>query len=85
VLNPDGEGRVLPAKTLVELRRGDVLRHTLAGAGGHGSPLERDPEAVLTDVIDEKVSVEAARRDYGVVIEEDRLDRAETAALRATL
>ena len=85
VLNPDGEGRVLPAKTLVELRRGDVLRHTLAGAGGHGSPLERDPEAVLMDVIDEKVSVEAARRDYGVVIEEDRLDRAETAALRATL
>jgi N-methylhydantoinase B len=35
-----------------------------------GDPLERDPKAVLEDVIDEYVSVVRARRDYGVVIKE---------------
>ena len=32
------------------IRRGEVFRHELAGAGGWGDPLERDPEAVLKDV-----------------------------------
>ena len=45
------------------------LRHTLAGAGGHGDPLERDPALVAEDVADEKVSLEAARSEYGVVID----------------
>jgi N-methylhydantoinase B len=35
-----------------------------------GDPLQRSPEAVLEDVIDEYVSVERARRDYGVVVKE---------------
>ena len=38
-----------------------------AGGGGYGCPLERDPAAVLEDVLDGKVSVEAARELYGVV------------------
>ena len=32
----------------------------------------RDPALVLEDVLDEKVSIEAARRDYGVAIDPDR-------------
>jgi N-methylhydantoinase B len=42
----------------------------MGGGGGWGSPVERDPEAVLEDVLDEYVSLEGARRDYGVVIDE---------------
>ncbi len=37
------------------------------GGGGWGDPLERDPELVLDDVLDEIVSPEAARSEYGVV------------------
>jgi N-methylhydantoinase B len=40
----------------------------LPGGGGYGDPLERDPEAVLLDVLNGYVSIEAAARDYGVVI-----------------
>jgi N-methylhydantoinase B len=38
------------------------------GGGGWGDPLDRDPQAVLDDVLDEYVSVEGAARDYGVVL-----------------
>ena len=38
------------------------------GGGGWGDPLDRDPQAVLDDVLDEYVSVEGASRDYGVVL-----------------
>jgi len=40
----------------------------LPGGGGYWPSSERDPEAVLQDVVDEKVSIEAAERDYGVVV-----------------
>ena len=43
----------------------------MAGGGGWGDPLARDPAAVADDVANEKVSVEAARELYGVVIGAD--------------
>src|SRR5919108_386103 len=49
-LNPDTENRELPSKVTMTIRRGDVFRHVLAGAGGWGDPLERYPELVLRDV-----------------------------------
>jgi N-methylhydantoinase B len=64
-----GVSEVPPSKAARILHRGDVLRHTLAGAGGYGDPLTRDPAAVAEDVADEKVSVAAARSEYGVVID----------------
>jgi N-methylhydantoinase B len=45
----------LPGKTLLEVRRGDLFRHVLAGAGGWGDPTERDPGAVEADVREGKV------------------------------
>ena len=38
------------------MKRGDVFRHEVAGAGGWGDPLERDPALVLRDVRNEFVS-----------------------------
>ena len=57
------------------------------GGGGAGNPLERDPALVLEDVIDEKVSVAAARAHYGVVVEQggSRLDLRATQELRSRL
>ena len=55
------------------------------GGGGWGDPLKRAPELVLRDVRDEVVSVEAAARDYGVVIGADghSIDLKATVELRA--
>ena len=54
---------------LKTIRKGDVFRHVLAGAGGWGDPLERDPDAVLKDVRNELLSLAKAEVDYGVVID----------------
>jgi N-methylhydantoinase B len=69
------------------IRRGDVLRHVLAGGGGWGDPLERDPQAVLRDVRNEFLSVTRARVDYGVIVDTTawRVDEAATKTLRAEI
>jgi len=59
---------------LTQLRPGDVVVMEAAGGGGYGDPLERDPELVEWDVREGYVSIEAARRDYGVVIHPGTLE-----------
>jgi N-methylhydantoinase B len=85
VLNPEGEARELPSKLTMTMRRGDLLHHVQPAGGGLGDPLTRDPRLVLADVLDEKLSPEAARRDYGVVLTGDgqQIEQEATAALRA--
>lgn len=48
---------------------GDELEFHSAGGGGYGNPLERDPADVEEDVMNEYISIERARTDYGVVID----------------
>ena len=69
---------------LTQLQLGDRVTMDAAGGGGYGDPLERDPEQVANDVAEGYVSLEAARRDYGVALDADtlELDAAETAKLR---
>jgi N-methylhydantoinase B len=47
---------------------GERYEYRYGGGGGWGDPLERDPQRVLEDVLDEYVSVEGAEHDYGVVL-----------------
>ena len=47
----------------------DLVRIYTAGGGGWGDPLEREPHLVNDDVKDGYVTLEAALRDYGVVID----------------
>jgi N-methylhydantoinase B len=85
-LNPETEDRPLPSKLTMTIRKGEVFRHEVAGAGGYGDPLERDPAAVARDVRNEVVSRAAARTDYGVVIDDQgRVEAAATARLRDDL
>jgi N-methylhydantoinase B len=86
-LNPQTENRLLPSKVTMTIRAGDVFRHVLAGAGGWGDPLERDPEAVLKDVRNELVSPAKAAADYGVVIDTARwvVEEAATTRQRAAI
>jgi N-methylhydantoinase B len=75
----------------VPISAGQRILYDYGGGGGWGDPLDREPQAVLDDVLDEYVSVAAARREYGVVLAgslEDltlELDAAATEALRAEL
>src|SRR5437773_1707993 len=75
----------------IEHAAGEHYEYHYGGGGGWGDPLRRSPERVLEDVLDEYVSVEGARRDYGVVLtgslEELTLavDHAATARLRAEM
>ena len=66
---------------------GQVLYHRQAGGGGWGNPLERDPEAVARDVRNDKVGLQAARQQYGVVLGEKgmEVDEEATAELRRHL
>ena len=57
------------------------------GGGGYGNPLDRDPALVRQDVVDGLVSINAARRDYGVVLDPQTLsiNANATAALRTEM
>ena len=65
----------------------EALMHLLPGAGGYGDALQRDPEMVLDDVLDEKISPEYAERVYGVAIDigAAAIDVQRTRALREAL
>jgi N-methylhydantoinase B len=66
---------------------GETFMFESTGGGGYGSPLARDPQQVLDDVLDEYISPRAAREVYGVVIDEltQQIDHAATSAARAQL
>ncbi|MEQ9261393.1 MAG: hydantoinase B/oxoprolinase family protein, partial [Roseovarius sp.] len=83
----DGTRQPMPSKFTLEVEKGQTVLHWQAGAGGYGDPLERDPLRVREDVEDGKISLEAARRDYGVLFAKDgrTLDAAATEAHRAQL
>jgi N-methylhydantoinase B len=72
---------------VLTLREGDELQVFSGGGGGYGDPLDRDPALVLDDVFGRKVSLTAAREEYGVVLATglDHVDEAATAALRLQL
>ena len=84
------------AKAMTSLAPGDCVQLNPAGGGGYGNPFQRPPELVLDDVINGYVSLEAAEREYGVVVRylgsQEQLvrlpglyaiDEAATAALRS--
>lgn len=67
----------------------ELAHYWSAGGGGYGDPLERDPQMVLDDVINDYISIQGARDDYGVAVKEiDKrrlvyeIDEKETKALR---
>ena len=69
---PDEES--WPAKiTGFQLEAGDSLEITVPNSGGYGDPLLREPEQVLSDVLDEFTTLERAERDYGVVIDAESM------------
>ena len=68
-----------------DLGDGGVLYMRMSSGGGYGDPLDREPEAVLRDVVNGLVSRDVARDIYGVAFEhsETAVDVSATEELRA--
>jgi N-methylhydantoinase B len=68
VLKVGGTEQEAGEKTcMVRHEAGEAIAYHYGGGGGWGDPLERDPQQVLDDVLDEYVSLRSAAADYGVV------------------
>jgi N-methylhydantoinase B/oxoprolinase/acetone carboxylase alpha subunit len=88
--NPDTERQeILPAKvTGIPFAAGEFIEFREPNAAGYGDPLDRPPDAVREDVLDDFTTIELARDAYGVVFSDERtleVDSAATEALRAEL
>src|SRR5207245_10021612 len=79
----------LPAKvTGIPFAAGEFIEFREPNAAGYGDPLERQPEAVREDILDDFTTFELARDAYGVVFADEtalEIDRDATDALRAKL
>jgi N-methylhydantoinase B len=85
ILRGDKKLRIQPHR-LAEVKKGDTVVKLSPGGAGVGVAWERPVERVAMDVKDEKVTVEAARLIYGVVVDALSLevDRGATAKLRGS-
>lgn len=70
----DGGAENIDCSTSFKYKEGDWKEHYIQEGGGFGNPLERDPELVQKNVRDELVSIERARKVYGVIIAADTLE-----------
>jgi N-methylhydantoinase B/oxoprolinase/acetone carboxylase alpha subunit len=75
LLKTNGKQMLLPPQAHVHLSvaAGDRIYHQVHGSGGYGNPWERDPELVLHDCREGKISVQHARQCYAVVIDPESL------------
>jgi N-methylhydantoinase B len=77
-----GEMTEAPTVTRLELRPGMRVVSHAAGGGGYGDPLDREPQLVFEDLLDGRITAQAAFDAYGVVINDGVLDEAATAVER---
>jgi len=82
----NGSVTPLPSKVPhTQVKIGDRFVCLGPAGGGYGHPYDRAPERVLDDVLDGLISVETARRDFGVVLTPAMtIDTDATVAARAT-
>ncbi len=77
----------LPPLKRLDVPEGSILVDPVMVGSGYGDPLDRDPNAVLNDLMNQAVSRKFARKLYGVVIDEkgQAVDAAKTDELRETM
>ena len=68
----DGEEYIEAKVTGVAFKAGEYVEIREPNAGGYGDPLERDPELVREDVLDDFTTIELARDAYGVVFKDEQ-------------
>jgi len=73
LIKPDGQKIWLDVNCFVHPEKGDMIDIYSSGGGGFGDPKLRPVDKVLEDVENELISIEVARREYGVAINPDTL------------
>jgi hypothetical protein len=64
----------------------EIIQLTEPNSGGYGNPLDRVPQLVLEDVLDDFTTIELAREAYGVVISKGlKIEEAATEELRKAM
>ena len=74
---PDGQRRSLPSKGAFQAPAGSLVDMITPGSGGFGPVAQRDPTAIGRDLADGYLTLDAARRLYGVADAETLLQVAE--------
>jgi N-methylhydantoinase B len=83
IVRSDGTVERILRNSVLSLAAGERFVTRSAGGGAVGDAYERDPELVRADVVEGFISVEAARDEYGVVVDASlAVDDAATRALR---
>ncbi|MBW7959425.1 MAG: hydantoinase B/oxoprolinase family protein [Candidatus Promineofilum sp.] len=88
LVEKDGEKHpVTRAIGTLELGYGDIVSCWMAGGGGYGEPVDREPWAVRDDIRSGLVSLEQAREIYGVAIDMETgdIDAGATELLRQSV
>ena len=78
VIDSDGNATQAPSVGMVVLNKGMWLKGKDTSGGGYGCPFERDADRVLHDVLERYISIDRAKKIYGVVfngsVEEENLE-----------
>jgi acetophenone carboxylase len=73
------------SSTVEQFNDGDIFIENVAGAGGYGDVLEREPESVLEDLRSKLITAEVLEKVYGVVLDHGEVDRAATEERRRAI
>jgi N-methylhydantoinase B len=88
VLISEGNSTLLPVMPtgITTVKQNDRILHIAASGAGYGDPLKRDPQSVLDDVLDDRISPAYAKAVYGVAlsVSPPHVDQVATTALRVT-
>ena len=80
----DGQINTIETNSFMKVKAGDIITLYGMGGAGFGDPLERDIVKVQQDVINQFVSVQKAKEEYGVVVNPEtfEVDAKATESLR---
>lgn len=70
----NGTSEKIDVGTFYGHKAGDIMECHFMAAGGFGDPFDRDIEKVHEDVMNEVISIEAAEKEYGVVIDPSTIE-----------
>jgi N-methylhydantoinase B len=65
IVKADGRRLDLPSKASVELDVGDTIYINTPGGGGYGDPHMRPRVIILSDILDDRITLDYAREEYG--------------------
>ncbi len=79
----DGSTETLPSKVPYrQIKKNESVVAIGPCSGGYGEPLLRNPNKVFDDILDELISSEIAKQEYGVIVVDGKLDLELTKKLR---